>query len=290
MTTTLIDIAPEPVRGVFTSHHSSDFHREIAHQNTILRVEIGSSMHGVTVSKDDDVDEMGVCIEPPHVALGIGVDDAPRFQQYEYRTQPVNGRSGPGDIDRIVYGLRKYARMVAQGNATVIMPLCVPQEKIRFMNDLGADLREHRERFLSKQCGERFLGYLNGQVRRYLNPDVVDSTHAARPELIEAYGWDTKTGYHALRIAIQGIQLLTTGEIALPMLPHHREYLLEVRQGVYTKEQVLADLARQVELLHTAMKVTTLPDAPDFALLNQWIPNLYRMHWQERGYHVPDSF
>jgi hypothetical protein len=33
-------------------------------QNTILRVQVGSGLHGVTVAANDDRDEMGVCIEP----------------------------------------------------------------------------------------------------------------------------------------------------------------------------------------------------------------------------------
>jgi hypothetical protein len=72
--------------------------REIAGQNTILRGQVGSGLHGVTTGADDR-DEMGVCIEPPAYVIGNA-----RFEQYQFRTQPEGVRSGPGDLAHLDFG------------------------------------------------------------------------------------------------------------------------------------------------------------------------------------------
>ena len=41
--------------------------------------------------------------------------------------------------------------------------------------------------------------------------------HTNRPELVAVHGYDTKYAMHALRLGLQGIELLTTGRITLPV-------------------------------------------------------------------------
>ena len=45
--------------------HSNDEHRRVAQQGEILRVLVGSGVHGTAVDGQDDRDEMGICLEPP---------------------------------------------------------------------------------------------------------------------------------------------------------------------------------------------------------------------------------
>ena len=41
--------------------------------------------------------------------------------------------------------------------------------------------------------------------------------HTNRPELVAVHGYDTKYAMHALRLGLQGVELLTTGRITLPV-------------------------------------------------------------------------
>jgi hypothetical protein len=41
--------------------------------------------------------------------------------------------------------------------------------------------------------------------------------HTNRPELVAVHGYDTKYAMHALRLGLQGIELLSTGRITLPV-------------------------------------------------------------------------
>ncbi len=38
-----------------------------------------------------------------------------------------------------------------------------------------------------------------------------------RPELVAAHGYDRKYAMHALRLRVQGVELLTTGRVSLPV-------------------------------------------------------------------------
>ncbi|AON96754.1 nucleotidyltransferase [Mycobacterium phage Tonenili] len=275
------EVLVEPVADVFKTPHSSPHHQQIALDGLIYLSEVGSTLHGVsTDATNDDIDEMGVAIEPPRCVIGFE-----QFDLYEYRTKPVGVCSQAGDIDRTIYSLRKYARMLADGNPTVLMPMFAPADKVRYVHPLGQVLRDNVGHFLSRQTGWRFLGYLNRQRSRYLDPERTDTIHGARPELIEAYGWDTKTGYHALRLAIQGEEMMTFGTITLPMEEHNREYLLGVRNGTYTKEQVTNALDTYfIPILKDAIEKSTLPEHPNRRYINHLMVQLHQEYWTDHGW------
>lgn len=254
----------------FTGPHTTPRHEQIAVENEILRTQVGSGLHGVTIAGTDDRDEMGICIEPPDCVIGLN-----QFEQYIFRTQPEGHRSGAGDLDLIVYSLRKFAMLAAAGNPTILMPLFAPESEIVVINDVGRELRSKREMFLSRQAGERFLGYLRSQGNKMAG----GSGHTNRPELIEKYGFDAKHAYHSLRLAIQGAELMTTGMITLPMTAEHREYLLAVRTGGYTKDQVIAELDVREQALITATEESRLPDRCDLDVISAWLVDAYRAWW-----------
>ena len=258
----------------FKGPHTSPWHERIVEKNEILRTQVGSGLHGVAVAGTDDRDEMGVCIEPPECVIGLKT-----FEQYIFRTQPEGHRSGAGDLDLTVYGLRKFATLAAAGNPTILMPLFAPRSEIVVINAAGEDLRRIRDTFLSRQAGERFLGYLRSQR----NKMAEGSGHTNRPELIEKYGFDSKHAYHALRLAIQGAELMATGTITLPMADEHREYLLAVRTGGYSKGEVIAQLDEREQALIHATENSRLPERPDHEAIDAWLVRTYRQWWDQNG-------
>jgi hypothetical protein len=44
--------------------HASEEARMIAERGMILRVQVGSGVHGTSIAGQDDRDEMGICLEP----------------------------------------------------------------------------------------------------------------------------------------------------------------------------------------------------------------------------------
>ena len=45
--------------------------RDLAFDNMILRGVAGSTVHGTAIDGQDDLDYMGVCVEPPEHVLGL---------------------------------------------------------------------------------------------------------------------------------------------------------------------------------------------------------------------------
>lgn len=250
----------------------------------ILRCQVGSGLHGVTIAGQDDRDEMGICLERPEYVIGLGrpmTGDRPElFQQWQHRTQPEGVRSGPGDLDLTVYGLRKWARLAAAGNPTVLLPLFAPAEQLVITTPIGHHLRDRAAGlFLTRAVADRYIGYLGNQRDQMLGLRP-GKRHTNRPELIDQFGFDTKSAYHMVRIGVQGVELLYTGRVRLPMTSAWREWLLSLRRGEISKTEALEtaeNLQRQIETLRDIPGV--LPAGPDWRAINQFLFTAYTEEW-----------
>ena len=262
-------------RQAMMGRHSGDEFRRIALAGTILRCQVGSGVHGTAIEGTDDRDEMGICIEPPEYVIGLR-----RFEQFIYRTQPEGHRSGHGDLDLTIYSLRKWTRLALQGNPTVLLPLFVPDDEITVITPLGEDLRAHKGMFLSRQAGHRFAGYLHAQRRGLLSHDG-KGRDVTRPELVEAYGWDTKYGAHMVRLGVQGTELLETGRITLPVPEPWRTWIRDLRTGGHTMQEAL-DVAGDFEdRLRELTQSSPLREYPAREAADEWLISVYQQAWRE---------
>lgn len=121
-----------------------------------------------------------------------------------------------------------WARLALAGNPTVLLVLFVPDGDVVHRDPVGAELVANAHRFVSRRAAERFLGYLRAQRAGMTGESSVRTN---RPELVALHGYDTKYAMHALRLGIQGVELLSTGRITLPVPQPHRDYLRAVRRG-----------------------------------------------------------
>lgn len=262
--------------------HATPWHREIALNNTILRTEVGSGLHGTSVEGSDDRDEMGLCIEPEDCV--IGYKDFEQYQWYTAWERPGGraNRSGPGDLDLTIYSLRKWMRLAMNGNPTVLLMLFAPESAIVSQTVVGIALREQMpEYILSTKAGDRFQGYLETQreclIKGGKGKDVT------RPELIAAYGYDTKFAGHMVRLGFQGAELLNTGRITLPMPEVERQTVKDIRAGLHTKDWCLAlaeELQEQIKMLTEA---SALPPEPNYEKIDEWLGEQYTWHWTMKG-------
>jgi uncharacterized protein len=258
--------------GDFENPHSTTEHRRIAEEGEILRVLVGSGVHGTSIDGQDDRDEMGICIEPPEYVCGLQ-----RFEQYIFRTQPEGHRSGHGDVDLTIYSARKWTRLALQGNPTVLLPLFVGDEHVLVRTNLGDELRALAPAIVSRRAGERFLGYLQSQRDRLLG--LRGGKHTNRPELIDLYGFDTKYAMHMVRLGVQGVQLLETGRITLPLPEPWLTWLRDLRVGGHSREEAL-DAASELEARLGAL-ITTSPlrPEPDAPAVDRWLIDAHRRSW-----------
>lgn len=255
----------------------------------VLRVQVGSGVHGTSISGQDDRDEMGICLEPARFVTGLarvpngvnGEHPSVAFEQYERHTawdRPggIANRSGAGDLDVIIYSARKWARLALAGNPTVLLVLFVPDEEVVFRNEAGAELVENAHRFVSRLAADRFLGYLHGQ-KAAMSGET--GAHTNRPELVAEHGYDTKYAMHALRLGLQGIELLTTGRITLPVPEPDRAYLRSIRRGERPLAEVLDAVADAENRLVRLRDSAAVPDQPDRAWVDDWLHRSHLDFW-----------
>ena len=256
--------------------------QQLVEQGTVLRATVGSTVHGLHHGGQDDRDEMAIFIEPPQFLLGLARAPAIRgglygFEHYVDRTQPEGARSGPGDLDLIAYSLRKYVRLALKGHPTILLLLFVPEELIVEEKTIGRELRDLRPSLLSKRAGRGYLGYLRGQKERLLG--TRGQKNVNRPELVEAHGFDTKYAMHAARLGYQGIELLETGWLTLPMPEPHRSSVMAIRKGERTFDETIAEIDEVERRLAGALESSLLPDEPNRAAVDHFLVDAYRRAW-----------
>lgn len=257
--------------------------RELVEHGTILRATVGSTVHGLHHGGQDDRDEMAVFVEPPEYLVGLA--RSPRIggglnglEHHVERTKPEGVRSGPGDLDLVAYSLRKYVRLALKGHPTILLLLFVPAELTLVETELGRELRELRPALLSRRAGRGYLGYLRGQKERLLG--TRGQKRVNRPELIQAHGFDTKYAMHAARLGYQGIELLETGRLTLPLPEPERSRVMAIRTGERTFDEAIAEIDEVERRLADALERTRLPAEPDGAAVNGFLVDAYRRAWR----------
>lgn len=250
--------------------------QEIAEKFEILRMPTGSVAYGTAIDGKADRDEMGICVPPPEYVIGLET-----FDQRIHKTAKEGERSGPVDLDLTIFSLRKFVSLALKGNPTVLELLFVPHAESIVTSSFGLDLLNRRDMFLSRTAGRRYLGYLRSQLNQLT--DSGKGKHTNRPELVEKFGIDTKFAYHAIRLGMQGAELLETGYITLPMEEPWRNWLIDLRQGRYDR-QTAVDMARSFERkLAALIDISDLPEKANRGRANRWMIETHQRMWKDHA-------
>jgi hypothetical protein len=244
---------------------------------TILLVEVGSTAHGTGLPGGEDQDELGVVVESANDVLGL---DDRGFRTVMHRTQPEGSRSGPGDTDRTLHSLRRFVRLAAGGNPSILMSFWAP---VLHSTDLGEELRALAPAFVGRHIVPRYRGYMQSQALRLLG--LRGGGHGRRgggqrEELVAEHAFDTKYAMHAARLGFQCIEMLTTNQLALPIEGEPGEWLVEVRHGRVSFDEWWSrclDLDTQLGLL--AADEAYAP-GPDRERIEAWTVAAHRRHWR----------
>ena len=195
---------------------------------TILLVEVGSTAHGTGPPGGEDQEETAVTVESAEEVLGL---DPGGPATVMHRTQPEGVRSGPGDVDRTIHPLRRFLYLAITGNPSILMSFWAP---VIDSTPEGRELQELGELFIGRHIIPRYRGYMQSQAARLLG--IGSGRHGRRgggqrEELIQAFGYDTKYAMHCARLGFQGLELLQTVRLNLPMQGEPAEWLRAVRRG-----------------------------------------------------------
>jgi len=141
----------------------------------------GSRSYGINLP-DSDVDVKGICI-PPLVEYRLGILD--KFEQAdspehlaafftdlneEEQVATVKDCLSRGrDIlapDGVIYDINKFFFLALNANPNILETLFCAPEDIRIMTDIGEELRNNRDLFLSKKATYSYRGYAFAQMKK----------------------------------------------------------------------------------------------------------------------------
>jgi hypothetical protein len=260
----------------YIDHHVGVLEIPPLPKSTILLVEVGSTAHGTGLPGAEDHDEMGVVVESAREVLGV--DERGRTTVMQ-RTQPEGTRSGPGDTDRTLHSLRRFIRLAASGNPSILMAMWAP---VLHATDEGRDLQALGEAFVGRHVIPRYRGYMQAQAMRLLG--LRGGAHGQRgggrrEELIFQHGYDTKYAMHAARLGFQCVELLTTRRLSLPIQGEPADWLRALRRGEVSFEHWWERCLGLDEQLERMANDETVPDQPDRDRIETWTASTHLKLW-----------
>ena len=236
---------------------------------TLFKAEWGSRAYG-TNNEFSDRDLIQVVIEEPPYITGLR-----EFRPIHESTAAQGARSYADDTDVVTYGLQKYAALAVAGNPQVMATLWLT-EFIEH-SDYFTLLQESRHLCVSKNSGRKYLGYMKSQR---MNMEGLKKGRTNRPELVHSHGFDTKFAMHALRLGYQGIELMKTGGIELPMTGEALSVCQEVRAGKWVTEDALALIKYLEAALEEHIEASDFPETGDTDKMGKILHRIYMEDWK----------
>lgn len=230
--------------------------------NVHYEVIMGSVAYGVS-GESSDWDIYGFCIPPkdiifPHLRgeiVGFG-KQIKRFEQYQQHhiADPDIKRN----YDLSIYSIVKYFQLCMENNPNMIDSLFVPQRCVIHITAIGNLVRENRRKFLHKGCWHKFKGYAYAQVHKMRTKTPTPDSKRAKD--IEQQGYDSKFGYHVVRLIDEVEQILSTGDLDLE---RNKEQLKAIRQGEMGEQEIYDYFTTKEKRLEELYHTSTLPYAPN---------------------------
>lgn len=191
---------------------------------TILVAEVGSVRLGSAVAETSDHDELGVVVETPTQVLGL---DERGFVTVTVtvmqRSRPTGVPSGLGDTDRTLHSLRRFCRLAAAGNPSILVAFYA---SVALCHPAGLRLRDLGSAFIGRHVVPRYRGYLAAEKAR-----VVETCDWSTPGVLrEGDRRVAKDAMRCARLGMQGVELLVTGRLELPITGERGEWLRAVRR------------------------------------------------------------
>lgn len=151
--------------------------------------------------------------------------------------------------------LKKFLVLALKANPNVLEVLYSPIVEVA--EPAAEALLAIRPAFISRLVYQTFNGYVISQFKKMMRSKQVKREP----------NW--KRAIHVIRLLESGITILKTGELQLRT--RHRDELLEIREGAWPWERV--DRWRQDlhERLEAAFTATTLPERPDYVIVNDYL-------------------
>ena len=132
----------------------------------IMLLGLGGSHAYGTSNENSDIDFRGVTLQMQSDLIGMT-----SFEQFEDRV-----------TDTVIYGFNKIIKLLLECNPNTCEILGLDEDQYAIKSDLGQELIDHTELFLSKRAIKSFGGYAGAQLRRLQNAIARDRMQQSERE------------------------------------------------------------------------------------------------------------
>jgi len=225
--------------------------------NISYKIRFGSHAYGVS-TEDSDLDIRGIYLPTLEEFLSLK-----ELKDYEDK-----------DNDIIIYPINKFFKLAAKSNPSVIEWLFVDEKDILEITELGREIRDNRDLFLSQEIYFRFKGYAISEFNALQK--LSGDTGEKRRQQILKYGYNIKSAVNVIRILEEAIEILGSGNLILPLI--NREKLFEIKSGVWSYVQVCEKFERLLKVLDNAYENSKLPEKCDFEKVDGCLISLLKRY------------
>ncbi len=216
--------------------------KELLINNTIFKTKYGSYMYG-TNTKNSDVDWKYIFL-PPLSDVLLGKD----VIKTKFISSKIDDKSTQVDEDFIP--IQKFSFDFFKGvtYAVEISFFSIPHENFNVnLNHLMIKkfLEELRSNFLNKKLSG-FLGFLNS-IKINIDKDLFDIS-------------SNKNSYHAIRIAIETLDLIKTGNLVIPFELESANYLKSIKNNEIKIDEIKSRFLELYDEINIEMTSTKLKD------------------------------
>ena len=209
----------------------------------------GSHSHNTNIPTSD-VDYLGVYVAFNRDLLGL--------------QPPADTIDNPEGVkpDYQIHEIGKFCNLLLKGNPGIIEMLF--SDRLTWSDPKWAPLKAERKRFLTQRAVAQYLGYMQGQLKKFAAHGGKGGLHTKGGEWSEKWAYHmVRLGYDARRIA-QGQEPLVWKEGA------ERDTLMEIRTGQWSQKRVedtTLGLIHEID----GMKPWAIPEEGDREWLNEWL-------------------
>jgi len=246
--------------------------------NTHYLMITGSVAYGCS-SDTTDNDIIGVCIPPKDMIFPHLTGEIPGFgtqiKRFEnWQQHHIEDKEERKSYDFAVYSIVRYFQLCMENNPNMIDTLFVPINCILHVTQIGNMIRDNRRLFLHKGCWHKFRGYAYSQLHKIETKSPADGSK--RNEVIKEHGYDTKFGYHLVRLLDEVEQILTEGDLDLQ---RSKEVLKSIRRGEWKVEDIKDYFDRKEKELEKLYIDSKLPYKPDEKKLKRLLLDCLEQHF-----------
>ena len=204
----------EEVKDYINSSTEYDFLRDYPHKIAFLT--LGGSYAYGTNTEDSDIDLRGVFLsDKREILLNNNPNNLEKTDDHK-------------DVDTVLHSHIKMINMLAKGNPTFLELLYFAPDRYLYISDIGMELIKNRDMFLSKRVYHAYKGYICDCLTRtsfkyYKNKD-------SEKEKQKAERYANKSMMHAVRLLLQGIELLHNGTMFGSMYDIGKD-LVKIKEG-----------------------------------------------------------